>query len=110
MTLAAIAPFADADVKIRNIGHIRGQESDRIHAIVTELARVGIACEEEADAVTIHPGVPTGGIIETYEDHRVAMAFSLIGLRTDGIWIDNPGCCGKTFEEYFEVLDGLTGR
>ena len=110
LTLAAIAPFADTDVKIRNIGHIRGQESDRIHAIVTELARVGISCEEEADAVTIHPGVPTSGIIETYEDHRVAMAFSLIGLRTEGIWIDNPGCCGKTFEEYFEVLDGLTGR
>lgn len=110
LTLAAIAPFADGDVGIRNIGHIRGQESDRIHAIVTELARVGIACEEEADAVTIHPGVPTGGIIETYEDHRVAMAFSLIGLRTEGVWIDNPGCCGKTFEEYFEVLDDLTRR
>lgn len=107
LTLAAIAPFADRDVSIRNIGHIRGQESDRIHAIVTELARVGILCEEEADAVTIHPGIPTGGIIETYEDHRVAMAFSIIGLKTEGIWIDNPGCCGKTFEEYFEVLDAL---
>lgn len=108
LTLAAIAPFAESDVRIENIGHIRGQESDRIHAIVTELARIGIGCEEEADAVTIHPGVPHAGTIETYEDHRVAMAFSVIGLLTDGIQIDNPGCCGKTFEEYFEVLDALT--
>ena len=49
-------------------------------------------------------------MIETYEDHRVAMAFSLIGLRTDGIYIDNPGCCRKTFEDYFTVLDELTGK
>lgn len=107
LTLAAIASFADSDVRIENIGHIRGQESDRICAIVTELARVGISCEEETDAVTIHPGIPVGGVIETYEDHRVAMAFSVIGLRVDGIRIDNPGCCGKTFEEYFNVLDAL---
>lgn len=110
LTLAAIAPFADSDVRIENIGHIRGQESDRIHAIVTELARIGIRCREELDAVTIHPGIPQAGTIETYEDHRVAMAFSVIGLLTDGIRIDNPGCCGKTFEEYFKVLDALTGN
>lgn len=110
LTLAAIAPFADADVRIENIGHIRGQESDRIHAIVTELARAGIACEEETDAVTIHPGMPKSAVIETYEDHRVAMAFSVLGLKADGIRIDHPECCGKTFEEYFEVLDRLTEK
>lgn len=110
LTLAAIAPFADKEVRIENIGHIRGQESDRIHAIVTELARMGIVCEEEADAVVIHPGLPKSALIETYEDHRVAMAFSIVGLKTDGIRIDNPGCCAKTFEEYFEVLDSLTDK
>lgn len=108
LTLAALAPFANDVVRIKNIAHIRQQESDRIHAIVTELTRLGIRCEEEADAVTIYPGEPKGGLIKTYEDHRVAMAFSLIGLRTDGIRIDNPGCCGKTFEEYFAVLSELT--
>lgn len=108
LTLAAISPFAQGDVSIRNIGHIRGQESDRIHAIVTELGKIGIQCDEEADAVTIHPGEARSGVIETYEDHRVAMAFSIIGLRTEGIRIDNPECCGKTFEEYFKVLDELT--
>lgn len=110
LTLAAIAPFAGEKVHICHIGHIRQQESDRIHAMVTELTRLGIRCEEEKDAVSIYPGEPKGGVVETYEDHRVAMAFSLIGLRTDGIWIDNPGCCGKTFEEYFKVLDRLTGN
>ncbi len=110
MTLAALAPFADSDVRIENIGHIRLQESDRIHAIATELTRLGIACEEEKDAITIHPGTPKPAVIQTYEDHRMAMAFSLIGLRVAGIEISNPMCCRKTFETYFEVLDSLCSR
>lgn len=110
LTLAAIAPFADKPVRMERIGHIRGQECDRIHAIVTELAKLGIRCEEEPDAVTIYPGTPRGGIVETYEDHRVAMAFSLLGLRIEGIRIDNPGCCRKTFEDYFTILNRLTGK
>lgn len=110
LTLAAIAPFAQSAVRIEHIGHIRGQECDRLHAIATELNRLSVRCEEEPDAVTIYPGTPKGTVIETYEDHRVAMAFSLTGLRTDGVWIDNPGCCGKTFEHYFEILDELTEK
>lgn len=107
MTLAAIAPYADSDVRIENIGHIRLQESDRIHAIVTELTKLGIKCEEEEAAITIYPGTPKAGTIQTYEDHRMAMAFALIGLRTDGIVIADPMCCRKTFETYFEVLEQL---
>ena len=107
MTLAAIAPYADSDVCIENIGHIRLQESDRIHAIVTELTRLGINCEEQREAVIIHPGTPKAGVVQTYEDHRMAMAFALIGLRTKGIEIANPMCCRKTFETYFDVLDEL---
>ncbi len=110
MTLAAIAPFASEKVHIFGIGHIRLQESDRIHGIVTELTRLGIKCEEEEAAVTIYPGKPQPGLVETYEDHRMAMAFSLIGLRAEGIRINDPSCCRKTFEEYFEVLDALTGN
>ena len=108
MTLAAMAPYADAPVHISHIGHIRLQESDRIHAIVTELRRAGIRCEEEEDALTIYPGVPHAAVIKTYEDHRMAMAFSLLGLRTDGIIIDDPLCCKKTFENYFELFTILT--
>lgn len=110
MTLAALAPFADSDVRIENIGHIRLQESDRIHAIVTELGRLGIRCDEEKDAVTIHPGTPKPAIIQTYEDHRMAMAFSLVGLRVTGIEISNPMCCRKTFETYFDTLDSLCNK
>ena len=108
MTLAAMAPYADAPVHISHIGHIRLQESDRIHAIVTELRRAGIRCEEEEDALTIYPGVPHAAVIKTYEDHRMAMAFSLLGLRTEGIIIDDPLCCKKTFENYFELFTMLT--
>jgi 3-phosphoshikimate 1-carboxyvinyltransferase len=110
ITLAAIAPFADSDVRIENIGHIRLQESDRLHAIATELTNLGVACDEEADAVTIHPGTPHAGLVHTYDDHRMAMGFSLIGLRVAGIEIDDYKCCRKTFEDYFEVLDELICR
>ena len=76
----------------------------------TRLEALGIRCEEEETAATIYPGSPHGGSVETYDDHRVAMAFSLIGLRTDGIVIENPACCRKTFENYFTVLSELTGK
>ena len=77
------------------------------HAIVTELTRVGIKVEEEQDAIRIHPGTPHAALIQTYDDHRMAMAFALIGLKCEGIVIDNCECCGKTFENYFSVLDSL---
>ena len=107
MTLAAIAPFADGVVRIENIGHIRLQESDRIHAIATELSRLGVRCDEEPDAVTIYPGEPKAAVVHTYDDHRMAMAFALTGLRTEGVEIADPMCCAKTFETYFAVLDRL---
>lgn len=107
MTLAALAPFAQSPVRIENIGHIRLQESDRIHAVATELTRLGILCTEEEAAITIYPGTPKAGIVQTYDDHRMAMAFALIGLKVEGIEIANPMCCKKTFEEYFDVLEQL---
>lgn len=107
LTLAAIAPFADGPVRIRNIGHIRLQESDRMAAIVENLARMGIRSEIRENDICIDPGQPGPALIETYDDHRVAMAFSLTGLRTPGIVIGNPLCCRKTFENYFDVLDSI---
>lgn len=113
ITLAAIAPFADAPVTITGIGHIRYQESNRMEAISTELARLGIRCEQGEDSLKIWPGRPVPGVVETYDDHRMAMGFSLLGLRAEGIAIADPGCCRKTFENYFQVLDdvlrGVTG-
>lgn len=105
ITLAALAPFAQSPTKITGIGHIRYQESDRIHAIVTELGKMGITCEEGEDYIKIYPGQVNASEVETYDDHRMAMGFSLVGLRADGIVIRDPGCCRKTFENYFEVLE-----
>lgn len=107
ITLAALAPFADGPTTINGIGHIRCQESNRVKAIVTELGKMGIRCTENADSITVYPGAPRPSTVETYDDHRMAMGFSLIGLKSDGIVIHNPGCCRKTFEDYFEVLDGV---
>ena len=108
MTLAAIAPFASGKVVISNVAHIRGQESDRLSAIENELTRMGIKCETTPDGITIYEGEPKPALIETYDDHRIAMAFAVTGLVAKGIRINNPQCCSKTFPEYFEVLDGLT--
>jgi len=108
MTLSSIAPFADGPVKIRGIEHIRFQESNRIQAICKELNRMGISCKEAETGIDILPGIPQPATIETYDDHRMAMAFSLIGLRVPGIIIAHPACCKKTFENYFEILDTIT--
>ena len=109
ITLAAIAPYADSPVTITGIGHIRYQESDRLTAISQELTRLGIRVRTWEDGLTIWPGRPGPGKVHTYDDHRMAMGFSLTGLRADGIEIDDPGCCRKTFAGYFEVLDKVTG-
>lgn len=110
MTLAVLAPFASSPTIIKNIAHIRLQETNRIRAIVQELTRLGIHCEEneEYQGICIYPGSITPSVVETYEDHRMAMAFTLIGLRVDGIVINNPNCCAKTFENYFDIIDELT--
>ncbi len=107
ITLAAIAPFADSPVTITGIGHIRYQESNRIQAILENLTAMGILCKETDDGIIIYPGVPHAAVIRTHDDHRLAMGFSLTGLRTPGIVIENPACCKKTFEHYFEVLDNI---
>ena len=110
ITLAALAAFADSPTTIRGIGHIRYQESNRMAAIVTELGKMGILCKETEHNLTIYPSAPKPSTVETYEDHRMAMGFSLIGLRAPGIVIQDPGCCRKTFENYFTVLDETAQR
>ena len=108
-TLAAIAPFAEGPTIIRNIGHVRHKETDRIHAVATELQRLGIAVEEQDDAITIFPGPIKPAQIQTYDDHRMAMSFALIGLKVPGIQIADPGCTAKTYPEFFDDLEALCG-
>ncbi|MBP3338092.1 MAG: 3-phosphoshikimate 1-carboxyvinyltransferase [Lachnospiraceae bacterium] len=107
LTLAAIAPFANSPVTIKNVAHLRGQECDRLHAMASELTRMGIKCEESEDSIVIYNGDINPARIETYDDHRVAMSFAVTGLLGEGIVITNPMCCRKTFEEYFDLLDTL---
>jgi 3-phosphoshikimate 1-carboxyvinyltransferase len=107
-TLAAIAPFATSPTRIRGIASARVKEADRVSATCTELARLGVPVEEHEDGMTIYPCKtfkPSN--VQTYNDHRMAMAFSLIGLRFDGVTIENPACVSKTFPNYFEVLETL---
>lgn len=109
MTLAAIAPFADGDVNIRNVGHIRNQECDRLMAIDTALRKMGVETEIREDGILIRPSKPSDADIETFEDHRIAMAFAVTGTVYGNINICSPDCCEKTFPEYFDILDSITG-
>jgi 3-phosphoshikimate 1-carboxyvinyltransferase len=111
MTLAAVAPFAESPTRIRGIESARVKESDRVAAMVTELRRLGVQADEHPDGLTIYPAVdPHGAAIRTYRDHRIAMAFSLVGLRVPGVVIRDPQCVSKTFPDYFEVLNQACGR
>lgn len=76
-------------------------------AIETELKRMGIGCEVCGGDITIYPGQPKPSVVNTYNDHRMAMAFSLAGLRSEGITIADPDCVSKTFADYFEKLEML---
>ena len=107
MTMAVIACFADKPTMITGLDSLKYKESDRLNAIVTELTKRGIKTESTEDSINVYPGPITPGVVDTYDDHRMAMAFSLMGLRQDGIIIDNPECVNKTFPDYFEALDAL---
>ena len=107
-TLAAIAPFASSPTRIRGIASARLKQTDRVHATCMELSRLGVRVDEHEDGMTIYPCETfQPAMIQTYNDHRMAMAFSLIGLRFDGVTIENPDCVTKTFPNYWEALDTL---
>jgi 3-phosphoshikimate 1-carboxyvinyltransferase len=106
-TLAVVAAFADSPTRITGIGFTRGKETDRVGHVVAELRRAGIDAEEEPDGYVVRPGPVRAATVETYEDHRMAMAFALLGLRVPGIRIVDPQCVAKTFPGYWAMLDGL---
>jgi len=106
-TLACVAAFAQEPTRIRNVAHMRHKETDRVSAVVTELSRLGLKVEEHPDGLTIHPGPIHAGTVATYDDHRMAMSFALIGLRVPGIVIADPACTSKTYPEFFVDLNRL---
>lgn len=107
-TLAAIAPFASTPTRIRGVGFIRHHESDRIRALVTELRRLGAMVEEHEDGLGIAPSRLHPATVATYDDHRIAMAFAVVGLKVAGVRIGNPGCVAKTYPEFFRDLGALS--
>ena len=106
-TLAAIAPFATSTTRIRKVDFIRHHESDRLRSIAAELRRLGASVTDLHDGLEILPSRLSGASIETYDDHRIAMAFSVVGLRIPGVSIQNPECVSKTFPEFFETMATL---
>ena len=123
MTAIVIAPFARSAVRFSDLGRLRLQECDRVRALRTELTKCGATVLEQDDALTVHPSQLHGAEIETYDDHRVAMCFSVLGLKVPGIKIKNPACVRKTFPSFYvklaapppdglgaTILDATTGR
>ena len=106
MTLAILALFADGITTLRNIASWRVKETDRIAAMAAELRKVGAIVEEGADFIKITPPakLTPNAVIDTYDDHRMAMCFSLVSLGGVPITINDPKCVGKTFPNYFEEL------
>ncbi len=110
-TVAVLAALAEEAVEVIGVGFIRGKETDRIAAPVAELQRCGVFAEEADDGFVVRPGGagPHGATIDTYDDHRMAMSFALLGLVIPGIEVRDPGCVAKTFPDFFAVLDLLRG-
>ena len=107
-TLAVAAAMASTPSTVRGIGFVRRKESDRIAAVVSELRRCGVEARELDDGFAVVPApVPKGARVRTYDDHRIAMAFSVLGLVVPGIQIENPGCVAKTFPGFYEALEAL---
>jgi 3-phosphoshikimate 1-carboxyvinyltransferase len=108
-TLAAVALFADGPIEITGIAHIRHKETDRIHALATELRKLGAEVDERPDGLRIIPGILHGAKIATYDDHRMAMSMALVGLAAAGVVILDPDCTKKTYPGFFEDLTRLRG-
>jgi 3-phosphoshikimate 1-carboxyvinyltransferase len=106
-TVAVVAARAEGPTRVRGVGIIRHHETDRIAAVVAELRRLGVGAEAHDDGVTVRPAPVRPGRVRTYDDHRMAMSFALLGLVAPGIEIDDPGCVAKTFPDFFEVLERL---
>ena len=110
MTMAVLALFTDGVSRIRNVGHIRHKETDRIAALAAELRKLGARIDELADGLVIEPPallLPRPARINTYDDHRMAMSFALAGLKIPGVTILDPGCVAKTYPGFWKDLEAV---
>ena len=104
MTAVVLAPLAVQPVRFTDLARLRLQECERVTAMRTELTKCGAKVIEEGDTLTVFPSQLHGAEIETYNDHRMAMSFAILGLKVPGIKIKNPGCVKKTFPNFFQKL------
>jgi 3-phosphoshikimate 1-carboxyvinyltransferase len=107
LAIAVVALFAGGPTRLGNIANLRLKETDRLHALETELRKLGAGATATADSLTIQPARLHGAEIATYDDHRMAMSFALAGLRIPGVSIRDPACVRKTWPGYFEMLEEL---
>jgi 3-phosphoshikimate 1-carboxyvinyltransferase len=108
-TLAVIAACAEGSTTIKGLSTLRVKETDRLAALHTELAKLGIDSEAGPDYLVVHGGTPRGAHIATYDDHRMAMAFAVLGARISGVVIEEPHVVSKSFPDFWEVLKGILG-
>jgi 3-phosphoshikimate 1-carboxyvinyltransferase len=102
---AVVALFANGPTRIENVGHMRIKETDRLHSLELELSRLGGRVTTGDDWLEIRPGPLHGAEIETYDDHRMAMAFALAGLRIPGVVIRDPACVSKSWPDFFTSFE-----
>jgi len=107
LAIAVVALFADGPTRIENVANLRIKETDRLAALERELAKLGARATTGPDWLAIEPGPLRGASIDTYDDHRIAMAFALAGLRVPGVVIRDPRCVAKTWPDYFAALERL---
>jgi 3-phosphoshikimate 1-carboxyvinyltransferase len=106
-TLAVVASFATGTTVIENVAHLKAKESDRLGSVVQELSKIGIQASCSHTGMMITGGTPHGSEVDTYGDHRMAMSFSLVGLKVPGIFIKDEMCVEKSFPNFWEVFQGL---
>jgi 3-phosphoshikimate 1-carboxyvinyltransferase len=106
-TLAVVAAFAQGETVISGAAHLRHKESDRLAAVAAELRKMGIAVQETADGLRITGGQPRAAVIDTYQDHRIAMSFAVAGLQAPGTVIKDPECVAKSFPEFWDFFGKL---
>jgi 3-phosphoshikimate 1-carboxyvinyltransferase len=106
MTAVVVAPFTNRKTQFTDLGRLRVQETERVVALRTELTKCGAKVVEEGDTLTVYPSKLHGAEIDTYNDHRMAMCFAILGLKVPGIKIKNPACVKKTFPNFFQKVAG----
>ena len=104
MAAIVMSPLAVLPLRFTDLGRLRLQECERVRALRTELTKCGARVIEEGDSLTVYPSQLHGAEIETYNDHRMAMCFAILGLKVPGIKIKNPACVKKTFPNFFLKL------